>query len=49
VPGCAAFSGTGMTTLLRKLFPLLERPGLRAAVLKHAHNAFDIDSPGIQQ
>jgi len=46
VLGFAAFSGTGKTTLLVQLIPLLQRQGLRIAMIKHAHHDFDIDSPG---
>lgn len=46
VLGFAAFSGTGKTTLLTQLLPLLKRRGLRVAVIKHAHHNFDIDKPG---
>ena len=46
VLGFAAFSGTGKTTLLRKLIPLLAQQGLRVGIIKHAHHAFDIDIPG---
>jgi molybdopterin-guanine dinucleotide biosynthesis protein MobB len=44
--GFAAFSGTGKTTLLEKLIPLLIEHGIRIAMVKHAHHAFDIDKPG---
>jgi molybdopterin-guanine dinucleotide biosynthesis adapter protein len=44
--GIAAWSGTGKTTLLEGLLPRLTRCGLRVAVIKHAHHAFDIDRPG---
>mgnify|MGYP001823277436 FL=1 len=44
--GFAAFSGTGKTTLLLKLLPLLKASGLRIAVVKHAHHSFDMDYPG---
>jgi molybdopterin-guanine dinucleotide biosynthesis protein B len=46
VLGIAAFSGTGKTTLLIHLIPLLKRRGLRIAVIKHSHHNFDIDRPG---
>ena len=46
VIGFAAYSGTGKTTLLTKLIPALKQKGLRVAVIKHAHHAFDIDQPG---
>lgn len=44
--GFAAYSGTGKTTLLVQLIPLLRQQGLRIAIIKHAHHAFDIDKPG---
>lgn len=43
--GFAAYSGTGKTTLLRQLLPLLRDKGLRVAVVKHAHHLFEIDHP----
>ena len=44
--GMAAFSGTGKTTLLTRLIPVLANRGIRTAVIKHAHHDFDIDYPG---
>lgn len=44
--GFAAYSGTGKTTLLRALLPLLNARGLRVGVVKHAHHTFDVDVPG---
>lgn len=44
--GFAAYSGTGKTTLLTRLIPLLRARGIRLAVIKHAHHEFDIDKPG---
>ncbi|HEY9148732.1 MAG TPA: molybdopterin-guanine dinucleotide biosynthesis protein B [Gammaproteobacteria bacterium] len=46
VLGFVAHSGTGKTTLLEKLIPLLQQRGIRVALLKHAHHDFDIDQPG---
>lgn len=46
VLGIAAYSGTGKTTLLRKLLPMLRGRGLRVGMVKHAHHSFDIDVPG---
>ncbi|MCW8853685.1 MAG: molybdopterin-guanine dinucleotide biosynthesis protein B [Gammaproteobacteria bacterium] len=46
VIGFAAYSGTGKTTLLTQLIPVLKQKGLRVAVIKHAHHDFDIDQPG---
>ena len=44
--GFCAWSGTGKTTLLRQLIPLLTEKGLRTGIVKHAHHRFDIDQPG---
>jgi molybdenum cofactor guanylyltransferase/molybdopterin-guanine dinucleotide biosynthesis protein MobB len=44
--GFAAFSGTGKTTLLRQLIPVLNKKNINLAVIKHAHHTFDIDTPG---
>ena len=46
VLGFAAYSGTGKTTLLVKLVPVLNAQGIRVALIKHAHHEFDIDIPG---
>ena len=43
--GFAAYSGTGKTTLLSQLVPLLKRQGLRLGLIKHAHHNFDVDQP----
>ena len=45
VLGFAAYSGTGKTTLLINIIPLLKQEGYKIAVIKHAHHTFDIDSP----
>lgn len=44
--GFCAYSGTGKTTLLKNLIPLLQNCGLRVAVIKHSHHDFEIDYPG---
>lgn len=46
VLGFAAFSGTGKTTLLTRLLPVLKAHGLRIGMVKHAHHSFDIDQSG---
>jgi molybdopterin-guanine dinucleotide biosynthesis protein B len=46
VIGLAGWSGSGKTTLLVKLIPVLRGRGLAVSTLKHAHHAFDIDTPG---
>lgn len=44
--GFAAFSGTGKTTLLTQLIPLLKSKKLRIGVIKHSHHNFEIDHDG---
>ena len=44
--GFAAYSGTGKTTLLTQVIPLLKAKGIRIGMIKHAHHQFDIDKPG---
>ncbi len=44
--GFAAFSGTGKTSLLTRLIPLLKQRGLNIGVIKHSHHDFEIDYPG---
>ncbi len=44
--GFSAYSGTGKTTLLRQLIPLLKQRDLRVSVIKHAHHHFELDVPG---
>lgn len=39
-------SGTGKTTFLEKLIPVLKERGLRVAVLKHDAHHFEMDRPG---
>jgi len=46
VLGFAAYSGTGKTTLLVKLLPLMKLQGLRVAMIKQTHHDFEIDKPG---
>ncbi|MEJ2609356.1 MAG: molybdopterin-guanine dinucleotide biosynthesis protein MobB [Candidatus Thiodiazotropha sp.] len=44
--GFAAYSGTGKTTLLKQLIPLLRDGGVRLGVIKHAHHQVEVDHPG---
>jgi molybdopterin-guanine dinucleotide biosynthesis protein B len=44
--GFAAFSGTGKTSLLTQLIPILKQHGIRLGVIKHSHHDFEIDQPG---
>jgi molybdopterin-guanine dinucleotide biosynthesis protein B len=46
VIGLAGWSGAGKTTLVAKLLPALIAKGLRVSTIKHAHHAFDLDTPG---
>jgi molybdopterin-guanine dinucleotide biosynthesis protein MobB len=46
VIGFAAFSGTGKTTLLKQLIPLLRERGRRPGLIKHAHHRVEFDQPG---
>jgi molybdopterin-guanine dinucleotide biosynthesis protein MobB len=46
VIGFAAYSGTGKTTLLKQLIPLLRDQGIRSGVIKHAHHEVEFDVPG---
>lgn len=44
--GFIAYSGTGKTTLLKQVLPILKTKGLHIGMIKHAHHNFDIDIPG---
>ncbi|HWT97202.1 MAG TPA: molybdopterin-guanine dinucleotide biosynthesis protein B [Terriglobales bacterium] len=44
--GLAGWSGAGKTTLIVKLVPELVGRGLKVSTIKHAHHAFDVDTPG---
>lgn len=46
VIGLAGWSGAGKTTLLTRLIPELGRRGISVSTIKHAHHAFDLDTPG---
>lgn len=46
VIGLAGWSGAGKTTLAAKLIPALRARGLAVSTIKHAHHAFDVDTPG---
>lgn len=46
VLGFAASSGTGKTTLLSRLIPILNARGIKVGLVKHSHHDFDIDQPG---
>jgi molybdopterin-guanine dinucleotide biosynthesis protein B len=40
------WSGTGKTTLLQQVIPLLKAHGIRPGLIKHTHHQMDIDTPG---
>ncbi len=42
----SAWSGTGKTTLLEQVIPLLKTQGIRSGLIKHTHHQMDIDTPG---
>ncbi|WP_151995422.1 molybdopterin-guanine dinucleotide biosynthesis protein MobB [Buttiauxella massiliensis] len=42
----AACSGTGKTTLLKRVIPLLNERGIRPGLIKHTHHDMDVDKPG---
>ena len=46
VIGLAGWSGAGKTTLIAKLIPVLRTRGLTVSTIKHAHHAFEMDTPG---
>lgn len=44
--GVVGWSGSGKTTLVEKVIPRLVARGLRVSTVKHAHHAFEPDTPG---
>lgn len=40
------WSGTGKTTLLQQVIPILNSKGIRAGLIKHTHHEMDVDTPG---
>ncbi|MGB0845169.1 MAG: bifunctional molybdopterin-guanine dinucleotide biosynthesis adaptor protein MobB/molybdopterin molybdotransferase MoeA [Thiolinea sp.] len=46
IVGICAYSGTGKTTLLTQLIPLLKAEGLNLTVIKHGHHKIELDQPG---
>lgn len=47
VLGFAARSGTGKTTLLKQLIPVLKSRGLRLGLIKHTHHRIQFDNAGL--
>jgi molybdopterin-guanine dinucleotide biosynthesis protein B len=46
VLGIVGWGGSGKTTLITRVIPVLIARGIRVATLKHAHHKFDVDQPG---
>jgi len=44
--GFSAYSGTGKTTLIEKLIPLLVAEGIKIGLIKHSHHDIEMDKPG---
>ncbi|EKT61016.1 molybdopterin-guanine dinucleotide biosynthesis protein MobB [Providencia sneebia] len=44
--GITAYSGTGKTTLLKEIIPLLKQQHIRVGLIKHTHHDMDVDKPG---
>lgn len=44
--GVVGWSGTGKTTLLQKVIPILSSHGIRSGLIKHTHHQMDVDTPG---
>ncbi|CAM3769896.1 molybdopterin-guanine dinucleotide biosynthesis protein MobB [Xenorhabdus thuongxuanensis] len=44
--GITAYSGTGKTTLLKQVIPLLRQQYIRVGLIKHTHHNMDVDNPG---
>jgi molybdopterin-guanine dinucleotide biosynthesis adapter protein len=46
VIGIVGWSGSGKTSLVVQVLPILKERGLRVSTMKHAHHRFDVDKPG---
>jgi len=46
VMGIVGWSGSGKTSLLVELIPILKARGISVSTMKHAHHRFDLDKPG---
>jgi len=44
--GFSANSGTGKTTLISHLIPILNERGIKVGLIKHSHHDFETDQPG---
>ena len=45
--GFAGWSGSGKTSLIVNLIPVLINKGYSVSTIKHAHHKFDIDKPNL--
>lgn len=46
VMGIVGWSGSGKTSLLVQVLPILKARGLKVSTMKHAHHRFDVDTRG---
>jgi molybdopterin-guanine dinucleotide biosynthesis adapter protein len=46
VIGFAGWSGSGKTTAIERIVPVLRGENLSVSLIKHAHHDFDLDQPG---
>jgi molybdopterin-guanine dinucleotide biosynthesis protein B len=46
VMGIIGWSGSGKTSLVVQVLPILKAHGLKVSTIKHAHHRFDVDKPG---
>ncbi|MEM7292791.1 MAG: molybdopterin-guanine dinucleotide biosynthesis protein B [Pseudomonadota bacterium] len=44
--GFVAWSGTGKTTLITRILPILNTNGVRVGMIKHTHHNVEFDTPG---
>jgi molybdopterin-guanine dinucleotide biosynthesis protein B len=46
VMGLVGWSGSGKTSVMVELLPILKEKGIKVSTMKHAHHRFDVDKPG---
>ncbi|BDU78786.1 molybdopterin-guanine dinucleotide biosynthesis protein B [Mesoterricola sediminis] len=46
IMGIVGWSGSGKTSLVTALLPVLRRRGLQVSTMKHTHHRFDLDTEG---
>jgi molybdopterin-guanine dinucleotide biosynthesis protein B len=44
--GFAGWSGSGKTTVIERIVPIVRAENMSVSLIKHAHHDFDIDQPG---